>query len=239
MSLQSVPLLKTQQELLLLPKSQERFDAYLQAMTGGTDDILIPIGAFNPMAKEHVAGVIDHLLKHRAEEMLTSVLEDFKNCTEDLRVGLVVVDDVMGGWTCRETIELERLTAVSGELKRKWVTVFWWCGDPCTPEAIRREMVAQIFKSLAIVRGGPVQTLRELVELEAQAMQAAGEEQQAEDYEWLPKFESLLSTSDVPTLISAFYGDAAAEKLGYEKLGFPRDAGRLVAAKYFRLELYR
>ncbi|MGE3758619.1 MAG: hypothetical protein AB7H97_12725 [Pseudobdellovibrionaceae bacterium] len=233
MSLQLVEILKIQKELLSLPRSKERFDVYLKTMTGGTDDLMIPIGSFNPMSKEHVSSVIDQLTELRAEAILASVLRDFNSkelgFKEDFKVALVVVDDVKGGWTCRESIELERLTKISEELKRKWITVLWWCGDSCTPELIRREMVSQTFKSLQILQKGPIKTLKNWVELEAQAMRAARVELESKNYEWLPKFKSLLSLSDVPTLISAIFGDAAAEKLGYEKLGFPKDAGKLVA----------
>lgn len=36
-------------------------------MTGGTDDIALPLPGFNPMAKEHAAEAVDSLIDMEAE----------------------------------------------------------------------------------------------------------------------------------------------------------------------------
>jgi hypothetical protein len=46
-----------------------RFRPYLEVMIGGTEDIVLPIQAFNPMAKPHVAGMLDALLGLGAEDL--------------------------------------------------------------------------------------------------------------------------------------------------------------------------
>lgn len=233
MSLQPYELLKTQWQLLELPKSRERFDAYLTALTGDADDLLIPISSFNPMSKEHVKGVVARLIDFNAEQILVNTLNDFNSTalslSGDYKVGLVVADDLKGGWTCRETIEFNRLMTTSEELKRKWITVLWWSADQCTPEAIRCAIIDQTCKSLAILQVGPPKTLKDLVELEAQAQTACGARPDYKVYSWMAQFESLMSSQEVPILISAFYGDLSAEKLGYSPLGFPSHAGKLVA----------
>src|SRR4051812_29048824 len=49
-----VPLLAVQRELYDLPRGMDRFRKYLGVMTGGTDDIVLPLGGMNPMGKHHV-----------------------------------------------------------------------------------------------------------------------------------------------------------------------------------------
>jgi hypothetical protein len=233
MGLSAVEILKTQAELLTLPKGKERFDAYLAAMTGGTNDLVIPIGSFNPMSKDHVSLVVDRLVELNAERIVAEVVADlnskFPNFQDAIKVGLVVVDDVKGGWTCRETIELERTTGVSGELKRHWISVLWWCSDDCTEDAVRLAATTQIFKAMEILNHGPVQTLGDWVDLEAQAMRLARVTPSPAEHDWFNKFKSFTSAQDTPTLVSAIYGDPAAEKLGYIPLGFPTDAGSIFA----------
>lgn len=69
-----IPLLKTQQELLDVPRCRKRFERYLEAMTGGTDDIVLLLPRFNPMAKEHVAEVVDSLIGMEAETHTAAAL---------------------------------------------------------------------------------------------------------------------------------------------------------------------
>ena len=62
-----VPVLETQQELLALPRGRKRFERYLEVMTGGAEDLVLPLSEFNPMAKEHAAGVVDSPIDMEAE----------------------------------------------------------------------------------------------------------------------------------------------------------------------------
>ena len=227
--LKAVELLKIQRELLEIPRGTERFESYLKILTGGKNDLNLPIASFNPMSKEHVGVVLDQLVVYKAESLLAETVNTFNRDHPKLiwpfKVGLVVVDDVKGGWTCRETIELGRLTSISGEMKRNWLTVLWWCSDNVDIHTLRKSMTSQIFKLLYIHKNGPIKTLGDLVNLEAKAQKISSDQSETKDAPWMEKFFKFLSSSDTPTMISAFFGDPAAEKLGYTKLGFPKDAG--------------
>ena len=51
MKLELTPLLHVQRELYRVARGFERFRAYLQTMTGGTDDLVLPLVALNPMGQ--------------------------------------------------------------------------------------------------------------------------------------------------------------------------------------------
>ncbi len=46
-----------------------RFQRYIATLTGSSDDVVLPIGAANPMAKEHAVVKIDDLLAIGADEV--------------------------------------------------------------------------------------------------------------------------------------------------------------------------
>jgi len=47
-----LPVLGVLRELYQQPRNMQRFRNYIASMTGGTDDVVLPIGAANPMARE-------------------------------------------------------------------------------------------------------------------------------------------------------------------------------------------
>ena len=60
-----VPMLRVQRELYEIPHGWDRFKRYLAAMTGGTDDLILPLQAMNPMGKAPVAEALDALIAAR------------------------------------------------------------------------------------------------------------------------------------------------------------------------------
>ncbi len=69
------------------------------------DDMTLPIGGFNPMAKEHVLDKILELKQMDAEGIIQDALDHLnENLNEDKREFKVVLnlsDDLKGGWTNR------------------------------------------------------------------------------------------------------------------------------------------
>src|SRR5262249_57822161 len=59
--------LQAQRDLYDLPRGMERFQAYIALMTGGRDEMLLPLSLLNPMGREHVAATLDALLAVDAE----------------------------------------------------------------------------------------------------------------------------------------------------------------------------
>ena len=62
MTLEYVPLLKVQRDLYDLPRGIERFREYIQTMTGGGDELKLPLVAMNPMGKDHLPPFLDRRL---------------------------------------------------------------------------------------------------------------------------------------------------------------------------------
>jgi len=57
-----LPVLGILRELYLQPRTMRRFRKYVDTLTGGSGDVVLPIGVANPMAKEHALTRLDELL---------------------------------------------------------------------------------------------------------------------------------------------------------------------------------
>src|SRR5204862_9101 len=80
-----------------LPRGWERFRRYLEVMTGGTRDIVLPLGALNPMGKEQVAAMLDALLAIRAETIAGPAVEAARRQLAAAR-GALKVGRVVAGY---------------------------------------------------------------------------------------------------------------------------------------------
>src|SRR5262245_26367395 len=110
MELEFVRLLHIQRELYRMPRGMERFQAYLKTMVdANTGDLALPLVAMNPMGKDHVPALIDRLLELRADDVGEAAVsmagEKITDVPGQFKVGLVVSDDLRGGWTERYTSE--------------------------------------------------------------------------------------------------------------------------------------
>src|SRR4051812_43872023 len=71
-----VPVLPALRELYAQPRTMDRFRAYLDALTGGTDDVVLPIGHANPMAKEQALAALDRLIALGADAIGAAAAEE-------------------------------------------------------------------------------------------------------------------------------------------------------------------
>src|SRR4051812_29849178 len=106
MKLTHVPLLRIQRDLYRLPRGPDRFKAYLATLlTSDRSDLALPLSAMNPMGKDHLPPFLDAALALDAEgfaaRAVADALPDLAVAAGDLRLGLVVADDLLGGWTNR------------------------------------------------------------------------------------------------------------------------------------------
>src|ERR1700732_5106600 len=98
-----VPVLQTLRDLYVQPRDMQRFRRYIASLTGGTDDVVLPIGVANPMAKEHAVVKIDELLAIGADEVgaqaaleAATRLARLQNPNVEIKASVVLVDDVAG-----------------------------------------------------------------------------------------------------------------------------------------------
>jgi hypothetical protein len=103
MKIEFVPLLQLQRDLYSIPRGQERFRTYLETIINadGSDLEVPPLAVMNPMGKDHVAAILDALLSIEADAVaaraISEVIDQLEDVSGQFKLGLVVVDDQMGG----------------------------------------------------------------------------------------------------------------------------------------------
>ena len=216
MLLEHLPLLHLHRELYSMPRGMERFRSYIARMTGGTGDLALPLTAMNPMGKEHLLRAVEALLALGAEETAAAALIEAAPRVASgpgrLRVGLVLADDVAGGWTNRWTTDFAHRFESEALLKRDFAVALLWASEAPSAGRVRSEALITVARAAWQRENGRARTLRQRLEQEHGALRFAG---LAPGPLPPPQF---LDATDAPTLFSCLYGDAAAESLGYTPL---------------------
>jgi len=238
--IQHVSLLQIQRDLHDLPRSEERFQAYLQLMTEGTDEVILPpLMTMNPMGREHVAQKLDEWLALDGDAVAVQVIQaalarlplDLPE-SGNFQHGLVVVDDIQGGWTNRYTTEASLLFENSYALKHHWMTTPLWASEPVSQDRLRQEVFRSAYRSLHILQQGLPKTVRQMMAQEGAAAHFAQMELTLDEDDLAYSqqvIEPYLDQEEYPLAFAAMYGDSAAKLLGYEPLGLSDRAGFEVA----------
>jgi hypothetical protein len=230
-------MLRTQRDLYDLPRGMGRFRRYLEVMTGGGEDIELPLPVFNPMGKGHVAATLDALLALDAEAVAAEAVREagarLPEVPGDLRVGLVVADDLGGGWTNRHFTEIGQKFRSGPMLRRGWVVALRWTSEPQTADGVRREVLEAVHRALAVRRHGWPRTLGQMMIQEGAAAAFAGAITPRLDPDDLAYSRAVLAphldSDDLPVQFACLFGDAAALPVGYTPLGLSPCAGLAVA----------
>jgi len=247
MNLRYVPLLQIQRELQGLPRDLERFRQYVRTLSrDGKALDLPPLGLMNPMGKDHVTAVLDALLALDADGVAGRALADVgavvADNSGDFQVGLVVVDDLMGGWTNRYDYEFgirfgSALIRADGSrpkwLKEDWITCVLWSSEAATERAVREAVLTVIHRIDYVRRNGPARILRDMLAQEGHVMRAAGcagPPIDAEDIAYTRDvLAPFLDADDKRTCIECLFGDEAGRTLGFTPRGLSRWAGLALA----------
>ncbi|MSP14415.1 MAG: hypothetical protein EXR62_15865 [Chloroflexi bacterium] len=240
MDLTLIPLLQVQHELYEIPRGMERFNKYIAAMTGGTDDIALPLVSMNPMGKEHILPMLDTLIGMGAEEIAATAIaaaaRRFRHVTHSERrfqVGLVVVDDAKGGWTNRYFTEMGAYFAPQSYLKRGFITVSLWTSELWPEPRIYQQTLTYIYHSIYVLCCGQPQSLRQMMVQAGLAEEFAGTASASLDPADLAYtrevIQPYLDATDQPTTFACLYGDAAAKSAGYPPIGLSAGAGYALA----------
>jgi hypothetical protein len=237
MKLSYLPVLGILRELYAQPRNMARFRDYITRLTGDGDDVVLPIGVANPMAKEQALSKIDELLALGAEEIGAAATADAAARlqsveTVPITASIVLADDVGGGWTNRYTTEAMVRFPSRGALKRPFATALAWTSESPTASDLRHEVLAAIYRVAYQQRFGLPATLRE--RLRQEGLAASFAEVRAAlpptDLQAAQKtIDALGDDPPYPQVFAALYGDAAAAELGYQPLGLPPRAGFEVA----------
>ena len=232
MRIEFLPLLQIQRDLYKLPRGIERFREYLRTMQNEDGSGLnLPLVAMNPMGKEHVAAYLDQLMALDAEAIVQDALHEMPALPDSppLRLGLVLSDDALGGWTNRTANEFIHIVSEPiMNIKYGFVTPILWTGDIPSIERVRGEVLATIHRYAYVVSNGEPKTLLDILRQEGHALKGAHVTQWLDTDDLAYTHEVLaghLHAVDQPTLIAALFGDEAARDLGYQPLGLSARAG--------------
>ncbi len=180
MQVELVPLLRVQRDLLDIPRGMARFEAYLRAMLNeARDDVRFPpLGVMNPMAREHVATLLDDYLALDADAEAARAIESAVARIDGLdvafKVALVVVDDLRGGWTNRYAIEFAHPVGTKEMIERGWFSGLLWSSEAASPARAREAVLTTIYRLEHLLRHGPPRTLRDRLAHEGYALAKAG-----------------------------------------------------------------
>lgn len=232
-----VPLLQIQRDLHDIPRGMERFQAYLKTIANeeGDDLSLPPLVGMNPMGREHVSARLEELLALGAEEIAERATAEAcrrLHCGEDdLKHGMVIMDDLRGGWTNRYACEYGFCFPEGRGLRNRrwaWISTPLWVSETPTRESVRCSVLRSIARTMYVQEHGECFTLREMLRQEGEIARFVGQEPTLDSEEiayTTAVLEPLLDTTDYPTRFVAMFGDIAAEMLGYPKLGLSDRAG--------------
>lgn len=239
MKLEFVPLLRLQRDFYTLPRGQERFHVYLETMLNAdaSDVELPPLIAMNPMGKDHVPSMLDALLAIDADTVAASAIAEVSDRLQAVsgafKLGLVVVDDLEGGWTNRYASEFNARFRMEKIFQRGWLSVILWTSEAPSVQKVCEETLITVYRAAYIQRHGFAHTLQEMLNQEGYAMAMAGCTQPAiavDDIAYtLEVISPYLSTRDYPTTVVCLFGDSAAHALGYIPQGLTKRAGLALA----------
>src|SRR4051812_3576713 len=96
------PIIETMIALYQQPRTTERFYEYLKILQGNSkDDMLVPVGNYNPMAKEHVLEKLLELKKLNAEQIVSETIAEINkknsgDISRKFKVSIALADDLKG-----------------------------------------------------------------------------------------------------------------------------------------------
>ena len=235
MKLSFLPLLQIQRDLYALPRGMERFREYIRTMTDPeTGDLALPLVAMNPMGKDHIPALIDEYIALGAETAAVRAMESANvDLSREYKVGLVVSDDLKGGWTNRWASEFNHRIEGQAILKRGFITAILWTSEPASAERVREAVLTSIYRAEYLQTHAAPRTLGQMLEQEGYATARAGCTTPALDDDDLAYtrtvIEPHLTAADRATVIACLFGDTAANALGYPAQGLSDRAGLALA----------
>lgn len=236
MPITHIAVLAEQYRLQQMPRNMERFQEYLNTITNEehNDVKLAPLVAANPMAREHVTERVAEYLALDAEQVAANAVMEYESRqgapVDEYKHGIVVMDDLKGGWTSRPSSEMTVMQNTS--TRGGWLMTGLWVSEPATAAYVRESVLHSLFRMFYLQRHGIPQTLRDRMTMEGRAMAFAGKAL------WLDNEDiaytrhvlaPLLDTDNYALCFAALMGDEAAQQFGYEPLGLSSRAGMALA----------
>jgi hypothetical protein len=239
------PLLSIQRQIQGMPRNAQRFNAYLNQMLtpDRTGVVYPPLVLMNPMGKDHVTALLDDLLALDADDIAADataeMARELADAPGEYRIALVIVDDLLGGWTNRYATEMNlRFPAEPKPGKPRWLHDAWltgvlWSSEPASARAVREAIRTTLFRHAYLDQHGYSRTLREMLAQEGKVLSKSGCTTPTLDKDDLEYTRTIiapmLDTQDRRTAQECLFGDAAARTLGFTPQGLSPWAGLALA----------
>jgi hypothetical protein len=228
MKFELLPIIENMLELYQIPRTPDRFQKYLKILRGDTkDDLVMPIGGFNPMAKEHIVDKLNKLKTLQAEHLIAETLIDinkqgyYDNNKATFKVCLNICDDLMGGWTNHFTTDFESKFSINALVNRHFCTPIFWSSEPYNTALIKQRTWAYALRTIYWQEHSKPNTLHEhcLQEL------FVNENSPYKDVFLKEKMSSDFYirhslSSNYHLIFNFFYGDEASNQLGFPTFDF-------------------
>lgn len=235
MQFELIPILSVMEELYETPRSPARFQEYLAKLQGGTKgDMALPIGGFNPMAKEHILEKIHELQALQAEELIGEVLAELntKQSSKEaitIKVVLNLADDLKGGWTNHYTTDFDSKFKINALVVRNFCTPYFWTSEDYTATSIERKTLEYAYRTIYWKQNEKPKTLANHFAQEVFVQQQVGNSEapiDASDFREMEElYQAFKDSDDYSLLFNFFYGDEASASLGYATFGVEERAG--------------
>jgi hypothetical protein len=155
MEFRVLPVIDLMLALYEKPLAPERFHAYLKLLQGNSKgDILLPVYAFNPMAKEDAIEKLKALKALDAEEIIKELLPELNAAVAGYKdqstigIALNLSDDLKGGWTNRYTSDYDSKFRINALVTRNFCTPILWAGEDHTLEIIKQRIKEYAWRSV-------------------------------------------------------------------------------------------
>lgn len=255
MKIDFVPLLGIQLELQRMPRDMVRFRSYIGTLTSkdSQQQAVVeypPLGIANPMAREHVTELLEQLLGIKADEIAADAAAEAADSLVEIpvecKLGLVVADDLRGGWTnrfdceyglrfgkdeCSFEVDPKSPSGfrLPGWLKDFWLSSVLWSSESVTEEAIRQAVRQALYRFAYQIKHGLALTVRQRLAQEGWVLarsNCAGPTLEADDLDYTREvLQPFLDATDKRTAIECLFGDDAARSLGFTPRGLSPWAG--------------
>jgi YesN/AraC family two-component response regulator len=241
MHFELLPIIDIVLDLYQKPRTSERFQSYLATLQGNTKgDLSIPIGGFNPMAKE---STIEKLLALKAldiENMMTKTLESLNekikkdNHYPTVKVAFNLSDDLHGSWTNRYTSDYDAKFNINALFKRNFCVPVFWTSETYTIDDIKQTTLEYCYRTIYWQSHPKPKTLEEHI---AQEFFVAKNTKKVakinSNFDSLHNFFQKNKNSEDQNLIFNFlYGDEASASLGRKTLEIEMAYGGFEYAKF-------
>ena len=229
------PILADMRALYNQPRTPERFQAYIKQLQGGTrGDLALPIGGFNPMAKDHILTKIGELEDLSAEQIMQEALDHMNQhhpVKEEFTVVLNLADDLKGGWTNHFTTDFDSKFKLQALVARHFCTPYCWTSEDYSAQLIEQRTLEQCHRTRYWLDHGKPVTLADHLAQEVHVATQLGGTVNGSFEHLEHHFAQHQSSMEYDLIFNFFYGDAASEGLGFRTFGVEGATGFDLARK--------